>query len=372
MGEPTTNPGRFSMASTVSAASEGTYEIEFKTSPVKKKTDAYSIVSGRRRRESVHTVSSHSASVRSGCGRTVVAAKLARQARLQSAAHGQIAEEARSIRSKSGISRRSTRASASGRDMRSKPMDGNDSRGGSDHVLAPSNRSRSKSHMSSSHRSQTNRPPVEITWDISSSPNTSSITSTYPSSYPSILFDPTHFEATLCNDLVDFHTILVVPAPAYNAHNNRAICRAARLTAAAPSAPVGNGEFDDNDGDNDGRSGDDDGDPDGNLRGDPVGNSGSGDSTATTSVDWGSDSSLDGESADDTYGDDSDDAAPESCLTWLSQSHPVVFSHSSTLAEYAAMTCTARLIDVGQACLLNDNHGAIALYRNHAATNDIP
>ena len=78
------------------------------------------------------------------------------------------------------------------------------------------------------------------------------------------------------------------------------------------------------------------------------------------------------ESADDTYGDDSDDAAPESCLTWLSQSHPVVFSHSSTLAEYAAMTCTARLIDVGQACLLNDNHGAIALYRNHAATNDIP
>ena len=221
---------------------------------------------------------------------------------------------------------------------------------------------------------RSNRPPVEITLDISSSSNTSSITSTsiYPSSYPSILFDPTHFEATLCNDLVDFHTILVVPAPAYNAHNDRAICRAARLPAAAPSAPVGNGEFDDNDGDNDGRSGDDDGDPNGDLRGDPVGNSGSGDSTATTSVDWGSDSSLDGESADDTYGDDSDDAAPESCLTWLSQSHPVVFSHSSTLAEYAAMTCTARLIDVGQACLLNDNHGAIALYRNHAATNDIP
>ena len=294
--EPTTNPGRFSMASTVSAASEGTYEIEFTPSPIKKKIDAYSIVSGRRRRESVHTVPSHSASVRSGGGSTVVAARLARLARLTSAS-GQIAEEAHSIRSKSGISRRSTRASASGRDMRSKPMDGNDSRGGSGHVLAPSNRSSSKSNMSSSHRSQTNRPPVEITWDISSSPNTSSITSTYPSSYPSILFDPTHFEATLCNDLVDFHTILVVPAPAHNAHNDRAICRAARLTAAAPSAPVGNGEFDDNDGDNDGRSGDDDGDPGGNLRGDPVGNSGSGDSTATTSVDWGSDSSLDGVSS---------------------------------------------------------------------------
>ena len=124
---PKTLEDRYTMASTVSMASEGTYEIEFTPSPIRKKIGAHSIVSGGREKRSVHTVPSHSVSVRSGGGSTVVAERLARQARLKSAAHGRISEEARSIRSKSGISRRSTRASASGRDMRSKPMDGNDS-----------------------------------------------------------------------------------------------------------------------------------------------------------------------------------------------------------------------------------------------------
>ena len=211
--EPTTNPGRFSMASTVSAASEGTYEIEFTPSPIKKKIDAYSIVSGRRRRESVHTVPSHSASVRSGGGSTVVAARLARLARLTSAS-GQIAEEAHSIRSKSGISHRSTRASASGRDMRSKPVDGNDSRGGSGHVLAQSTRSSGKSRMSRSHRSQTNRPPAVITLDTTSSHNTPSLTSTsssfYTSSTPSTHFDPSLFNAELCNELVELFLLRII------------------------------------------------------------------------------------------------------------------------------------------------------------------
>ena len=196
------------MASTILRSSEATYEIEFIPSPLRKKIGAHPVVSGGREKRSVHAVPSHSASVRSGGGSTVVAERLARQARLKSAAHGRISEEARSIRSTSGISHRSARASTLGREMRSKPMGGNYSRGGSGHVLAPSIRSRSKLYMSSSHHSQTNRSPAVITLDTSTSYDTPSLTSTsssfYTSSTPSIRFDPSQFNAAQCDELVEY------------------------------------------------------------------------------------------------------------------------------------------------------------------------
>ena len=117
----------FSMASTISRSSEVTYDIESSPSLLHKKIGAHPIVSGGSEKRSVHTVPSHSASVRSGGGRTVVAERLARQVRLRSATPGRFSEGARSIRSTSVISNRSARASAPGRDMRSKPMVGNDS-----------------------------------------------------------------------------------------------------------------------------------------------------------------------------------------------------------------------------------------------------
>lgn len=78
-----------------------------------------------------------------------------------SASQGQFSEEARSmIRSTSAISNRSARASAPGRVMRLKHMDGNNSRGSSGRLLVQSHRSSSKSQTSRSQPPRSNRPPV--------------------------------------------------------------------------------------------------------------------------------------------------------------------------------------------------------------------
>ena len=134
-----------SMASTVLRSSEATFEIEFSpppkpaAAPLRENLDVHPIVSGGRKKRSVHTVPSHSVSVRSGGGSTVVTDKLAMHERLNCASQGQFSEEARLIRSTSAFSNRSARVSAPGRVMRSKPLDGNNSRGGSSHLLAQSN-----------------------------------------------------------------------------------------------------------------------------------------------------------------------------------------------------------------------------------------
>ena len=67
-----------SMAITVSRSSEATHEIEFCTPrkpaavPVLENIDVHSTVKGGRRKETVHAVLCHSASVRSGSGIIII------------------------------------------------------------------------------------------------------------------------------------------------------------------------------------------------------------------------------------------------------------------------------------------------------------
>ena len=165
-------------------------------------------------KEEEESVPSHSASVRSGSGSTAVASKLAMRERLKCASQGQFSEEARSIRSTSAFSNRTARASAPGRVMRSKPMDGNDSRGGSSRLLAQSKRSSSKSQTSRNQPARSDRPPAVITLDTTPSFNTPSLTSASTSCYTSLTlssnFDSSQFNAAACNELVEFYLHLVV------------------------------------------------------------------------------------------------------------------------------------------------------------------
>ena len=204
------------MMSTVSKSSEATYKTDFNTPrkpaavPLRENTNACSTAKGGRRKESVHTVSCHSASVRSCSGSNVVADKLAMRTRIKSESRGLFSGEARSIRLMSAYSNRSAGAGAPGRDMRSRSILGNEFQGGSSRHRVQSNRSLSKSQTSRSQPTCSFRSPVKITLDTSSSFNTSSMTSTsnYPSSHPSLLFDPTQFDEFLCNALVDYYIIL--------------------------------------------------------------------------------------------------------------------------------------------------------------------
>jgi len=383
-----------SMASTIiSQSSEGTYEIEFVTLrkeacvPLDDKMDVSSVFRGRNgNEENVLDGTRCAVSSRSGNRSTLEEDGMAATIRTTSASRSHLSREARSIRSRSAYGNRSTRTSASVRSTKSKQFNRNDSQGDLSRARAATIQSRSMSRSSESLRAHTIRPPAVVALNSTTSFDTPSLTTTshYPSSHPSLLFDPTQFNAFLCNDLVDYYIIIfskrsqldintkhrhllllennlhhlfrvhnlreaehidsanldineVVSAPADDARNDRAFRRAARLIRCCIGARDGDGEFDDDDvayhektnphgRANDDSNGDDDDDPNGNPPGDPAGNSGSGDSTATISADGGSDSFLDGGSAAYVYGDDYDDAAPESRLTWLRQSHSVVFA----------------------------------------------